>query len=561
MKRLFLFVSLTLAACAPLLAQTPNVALSKAFDEPDNGANRLLLLQNGSTLYFHFTPDNGIRVAVYDDKHQQRAQTTLAGKTWDDRDMKRSELKGIYEINGQAVIFLQQIDHKTPYLFRIVVDPKTGRVAKEDQIGELPKYNFWDGYALAWGSVKEHDFYVEKDPESDYYAVVQFNSFASSSDERIQVVHYSPEHKEINRAFYELPDKQFKYLDYQAIYVHKDDYVFIAAYGYNSGKAKDAKLIISKLAKGSKSFQHETLAYTEGFRQPQSGIQYDAPHQTIRLLTITNAKNLDLDKSIKYHNREYVMMMSYIDPAQLKVTHHNYIEDTYVTEYAQSKLHFKHDYVGMPQDYVLNPDGTSTIMLEELKQISHTNSSSGVGGSFSSSTYWTTEFNDIGIAKINALGQEVSGYAIAKSQETYGYFSYWHNYQRDRGAWSFRRNGLMGNHNLAPFFSYQYLHPLNTDYVIFNDYNKNIRDQSESYRDKKEMHYASETSTVCYRRSQDGTMDKFFLYGDPGDQDINRYTILESTIHTPDQKKMVTIMVEKDGRREAQAHIAWIDFE
>lgn len=63
------------------------------------------------------------------------------------------------------------------------------------------------------------------------------------------------------------------------------------------------------------------------------------------------------------------------------------------------------------------------------------------------------------------------------------------------------------------------------------------------------------------RKTPDGKTEKFFLYGDPGDQDINRYTILESTIRTADQKTMVTLMVEKDGRKDAQAHVAWIDFQ
>ncbi|PUZ27674.1 hypothetical protein GA0116948_10325 [Chitinophaga costaii] len=70
------------------------------------------------------------------------------------------------------------------------------------------------------------------------------------------------------------------------------------------------------------------------------------------------------------------------------------------------------------------------------------------------------------------------------------------------------------------------------------------------------MHDASETSTVCFRRDKDGKLDKFFLYGDPGDEDINHYTILEATIHTPNQQHMVSIMLEKNGRKAPQAHIA-----
>lgn len=552
MKRIFLFAGLLLAATGTTLAQAPKVALSAAFPEPENGANRLLLLKNGNTLYFHFTPSDGIRAVVYDANHKQKAQTTLTGKTWEDHDMKRSELKGLYEINGQAVIFLQQLNKRTPTLYRIVVDPQTGRVVKEDQIGELPKYGAFAGYSMLFGHVKPDDFYVEKDPESDYYAVVQFHGFSSETNARIEVVHYSPDHQELNRAFLSSPGNKYKYLDYQAIYVHGADYVFIATYGYNSEKGKDAKLIIASLPKGAKAFNQTALDYTEGYRDVLSGLVYDAPNKTLRLLTITNAANLERESGIKYHSRSFILSLAYIDPAKLQVTHHNYVEDSYINDYAKDHLGFKHDYVGMPQDFVLNPDGSATILMEELVQIYHSRGSEG---------YWTTEFNEIGVARIDALGQETAGYALAKSQEAMGYYPYWHNYRRDRGEWSFRTNGLMGNHTLAPFFSYQYMHPQQTEYIIFNDYNVNIRNTSESYRGKKEMHYASETSSLCVRKTPDGKTEKFFLYGDPGDQDINRYTILESTIRTADQKTMVTLMVEKDGRKDAQAHVAWIDFQ
>mgnify|MGYP001546785319 CR=1 FL=1 len=113
---------------------------------------------------------------------------------------------------------------------------------------------------------------------------------------------------------------------------------------------------------------------------------------------------------------------------------------------------------------------------------------------------------------------------------------------------------------MAPFFSFEYLNTSHAEYVIFNDYEVNIRNQDESYRNKKEMHFVSETSTVCFRRL-DNKMEKFFLYGDPGNKKVHRYSILEATTHSRDQKEMVTIMLEKQDGHDAQAHIAWIDFE
>lgn len=554
MNKIFLFVSLAFSAFNPLYAQMPKVTLSKPFDEPESGATRLLLLKDGSTLYFHFTVKNGIEVTCFNEKHQKKATTTLSGKIWEDRDMKSSELKGIYEINGEAVIFLQQVIKHKPFLFRIIVNPKTGKLVNEALVGELPKYGPLAGYAVVFGGVKELDFYVEKDPESDYYAIAQFNTFASNKDERIHIVHYSPDHKEINSAFYESPKGAYKYLDYQGMYVHGDEFVFIATYAYNTRRSggKDSRIIISQLLKNTTKFKHNVLKYTAGFSRVSTGLQYDAANKSLRMLNITSMAGLQTPARVKHRNSKFVMWLSFIDPVKLEVMHNNVLEESYVNEYAQQKLHFKNDYTGMPQDFIINPDGTATIMMEELNQVEHMSRSG---------SYFTTEMDNIGIAKINALGEEIGGYAVAKSQETNGYHGYFQSYQRDRGAWNFRVRGLIGaNGNMAPFFSFEYLNTSHAEYVIFNDYEVNIRNQDESYRNKKEMHFVSETSTVCFRRL-DNKMEKFFLYGDPGNKKVHRYSILEATTHSRDQKEMVTIMLEKQDGHDAEAHIAWIDFE
>lgn len=546
-KSFLLLAAMTLAPGATTLAQAPKVALSEAFEEPTSGAVRLLYMKSGNTLYFHFTPNDGIRVTVFDDHHKQKAQTTLTSSLWNAKDMKRSELKGLFEINGQAVIFLLQITEKVPSFYRIVLDPQTGHVSREDKIGELPRggYNFIG--AAPGSALKAHDFYVEKDPESDYYATIQYDHRGEDKSKRILVTHFAPDHQEVNHAYFDLPGTTFKNTDYQAFSVHKDEYVFLLTYGNNDYQGKDAKLVMATLSKGSNQFRTQLIAQSLGFQDVMTGIQYDAASQNLRLLIITSARNLDTED--RHPERRKKLALLYIDPVKLQVKYAGFLQDTYINNYVKDKLHYKNDYQGMPQDFRINPDGTSTVMLEELDDVVYQSNQSG-----------GTQLLGIGIAQVDAQGHETGGYAVAKSQEIDEYYGYWFNYRRNRGGWSFRLNGYNANKTLASFFSYQYLHPINTEYVLFNDHVKNIRNQSEDYHDKKLVKYVSQSSTVCYRR-KDGQLDKFFLYGDPGDRETDRYSILEATAYTPDQKKMVTIMVERDGRKDAQAHVAWIDFE
>ena len=345
------------------------------------------------------------------------------------------------------------------------------------------------------------------------------------------------------------------------MYVHGAEFVFVSTYAYN-GSQKDAHIIVSQLLPGSNTFKHQVLNDTKGFKEVLSGVQYNPSNKMLRMLMITRTKELDnVQNKIKFGSHDFAVALYDVDPLTLKTGYHGFMEGRSVDDYAKEHLRFKHDYIGMPQDFTINPDGSTTIMLEEIIQKTHNSSTyTGAGGSMMGmGTTYSTEMNDIGIVKVSATGEETGGYAIAKSQELSSSYYFFHHYGANRGHWDFRTNGF-GNWDMMPFFSFQYLHPLNSEYILFNDYDKNIRDTAQSYQHKKEVHHVSETNTVCFRR-QNEQMTKFFLYGDPGDKDINRYTILEASVHSPDQKQLVTIMVEREGRSSPMAHIAWIDFE
>src|SRR5690606_577874 len=98
------------------------------------------------------------------------------------------------------------LNSRVPELYRIQLNPDNGAITKQQKLGELPKYGMMAGYAMAFGGVDQEDFIVEKDPYSDAYAVVHYNSFAKESDKRIELVHYAVEngeHVEINRSYYD----------------------------------------------------------------------------------------------------------------------------------------------------------------------------------------------------------------------------------------------------------------------------------------------------------------------------------------------------------------------
>lgn len=553
MKAILLFVSLICAIPGLLSAAGPGpeVKLSKSFAEPVDGNTRLLMMKNGNTLLFHFMPKGGIKVAVYDSTGKQKKTKILTGKEWDADDLAKGTLGGLYEINGNAVIFLVQMVKKRLSLIRIVIDPQTAAVKQEDNLAASFKYNIFKGYAMFFGGVAMPEIRVEKDPESDYYAICVLNSFSSDRSKRLEIVHYDGTHQEINRAFYDSPNGTYKYIDPLAMYVHRDEFVFISSFGYNTATSggKDSRIIISRLDKGATKFDHQLLDYTDDFSHVEAALQYDTTERTVQMLTLTTVERI---KELKGKNARntYATMLHFIDPAKLTVKHKHFLENTYASSYAQEKLGYKHSYTGIPQNFVINPDHSITVMSEEIVQ---TTTSSGN----TSST--TTDLGDIGISRYDKLGQEVGGFAVAKKQQVTGIVEPLYIYRKNHGAWSFRTGSIFFTTGISnkSFFSYEYVHSGDAEYVLFNDYVKNTEGK-ETSKSKKTMRFVSGTNTICYQK-KNNQVEKFYLFGDPGEKEVSRFVILEGSARSPDQKTFATIMLENNGNSK-RAFVAWIKF-
>lgn len=529
----------------PQPGNTPEVRLSESFPEPVDGNTRLLMTKAGNTLMFHFMPEDGIKVLVFDNTGAQKASSLITSKKWDVDHMERGELSGLYEINGDVVIFLMHVAKKIPTLFRIIVDQQTGKVKREDKLAETFKYNIMKGYAMAFGGVDMPEIKVDKDPESGYYAVSVLNSFESDRDERLEIIHYDSTHKEINRAHYDSPNGAYKYITRLGTYVHGDKFVFVCAYGSNTRAfpGKGGKVIISRLDGGTKEFNHKLLNVNGSSRELEAALQYDADDQTLQLLTLT-------PKGAGSSIKAYEAVLHFIDPEKLTVKHKHTLKNAFASSFGKDHLGYKKPYLGIPQNITLNPDHSITIMNEGLK-VSYLQSHNT--GSYS------TDLGDIGIARYDRLGQEIGGFAVAKAQQVPARIDPLYLYKRQRGKWSFRTGNILFTSNLSnlAFFSYDYINTGAAEYVIFNDYPENF-DEKDRERKEKKVRAVSDANAIGVRR-KDSQLEKFYLFGEPRQKDHCRFIIVESSARSADGKTFATVMVEKTGKTK-KAYVAWINF-
>lgn len=521
--------------CGPLAvwAQTPQVALSEAFPEPSaDGWDKLVLLPNGNTCYLHFDKNDGISVALYNAKKELVVADKISGKQWDAHNMNDTEIDGVYEINGQVVIFLQQLIKFRPSLFRIVIDGTTGHWVQEDRIGELPTVLHRNAFAL--NNLASHDFYVAKDPYSGYYAVAFFAggeiSRKENAAERVQVMHFSPDHQLVNQAYYTLPDNAYTYFSFLDMAVEGKSSVYLCTVGFNTKRstegAAQSQVLVSAFKAGQQAFIHQPLDNTANFGGAYADLQWSPAAGRLQLF-------LAAAPEPKSKPDERRLFMNYLDPATCSLKVQNPLNPALTAAHAQ------------PQLLTVAADGTTFLQLEQMQQFTQ-------GKNIYNMMH--TNLNDVRVCSINNTGEADSGYVISKMQVANGAFEPLYLQRKNRGTWVFRNR--VPALNTTPYLSFDLVHTSHGDYTFFNDYIQHL-DRGGTFEDKKPLRYLAEANIVCYHYDK-GKNERLFLFGTPA-TDNAYYCMLGASDRSLSGNRYVTILVTRTGA-EKKAQIAWISF-
>lgn len=543
-----LFAILSIQVCS---SQVKKIEYSTPFEEPTKGWYKVVQLSNGNTFFLNFNSEDGIAVTVYKPDRKLAARKVLSSNLWDPRDMKNSTMEGIYEIAGKPVIFLQQLTDRVPILYRIQLNPENGSIEQQKEIGRLPKYKLMAGYAMAFG-VDQEDFIVEKDPYSDAYAVVHYNSFSKDANKRLEVVHYTienGEHKETTRAFYDA--QNFKYTNYIGMTVHGDKSITMAAYGYNTASSgdKDSRVIVSKINKGETQFIHKNLEFTEDFKETEGLMNYNPETGMIQLLTLTFLKQKN--NGVNY----YLPLISFIDPVSLQIIKKFELPMSSVNAYIKAKKVGDDDFNHLPINMILNNNNNTTTILLEEKEENAINSSS-------------TEviFGRIAVVTLDQSGKDIDAYALMKAQIATGHpTAMFYHAKRGKGLWSYvarRGTTLYTPDDNRSYYSFDYINTAsNNTYIIYNDNPKNYMNGAAiTDNDMKLIKPVSESVATYRKVINNMKMESGFLYGRNANDDATAFCNVESAHFRKETGVYASLMVKRN-KKEKKAYISWVTLE
>ena len=384
-----LIAGMLLFSCLHSQAQFKTIAEGPKFEKPEEGFAKILQLKNGNTFYIHITMKDGINIRIYDARHKEKISKTL-NPSYTDL-IERDDIKGIFEINNDVIVLVNREDEdKIASLYRLIIDGNTGNLKKQQIIGRC-KYKWRDRPDLIYTF-----FYVSKDPASDNYALAMLNGNEKDNTKQLEIVHYGSDNNEINRQFCSLPDKKDAISHFnEMIVMGKEKICLLLTFSWKAAEKRksesQSKLVI--IEKGKATVEYTDLNLHNDLPTVYCMGKYNRVINKIMYISATLVPNIKT-------NNQYNIYLDLIDPVTKQIQN--------ITEFGHSEtlnkaykeiLDLKTDYRGMPQNIIINSDGSFTVLFEEMEMMFNGQS----GGSFTIGTLAITNYNKEGIFQSDYL--------------------------------------------------------------------------------------------------------------------------------------------------------------
>ena len=492
-------------------AQFKQIAEGPSFKEADNGYAQILQMKNGGTLFIVLTGKKGINVRVYDANHKEVAVNDIEPSYGE---LSNAHVVSVFEIKGDVVMMVTDLDKKIPVLTRLIIDGKTGDLKTEQKICELNKVRSQQeirDYALT----PIMEFFVKKDIHSDNYALVTFDLFEPDKNKRICIVLYGPDNKEVSRAYSPSPIDKYEYLRYFDMTVIDGEKVCALFYAYDKSSSFNKKggVFLVSVDRGKSAVNFTELDFTKDNGVWNGISAYDSASKSLVLLTLFKKNGRD-----KY----YTAQLAFIDPFQYTIK-----KVGTITPSKRLNQYLKKDYVGVPQDMFINNDGTVTIVCEEGE---------GTNDSFA----W---IENASVTNYSKTGEFINEYFIPKSMRF--------NYMAVKPLY---HSGAIihwfNNDNPSKCFAYQFFAYLNANsgnYILLNDSEKNNAKQNKisvgTYSDIGDLdgfYYPLNTTDIVPKRN--------YFFGEPAGKNDHYVAYFALSDYNKDNDTYATLVKEHNSK-------------
>ncbi|GAA4462391.1 hypothetical protein GCM10023093_08880 [Nemorincola caseinilytica] len=470
------------------------------------GINKVLCMENGNTMLFHFQIGKPIKVMVFDSTHKRIASTQAQCRELDLFMLTTSLFKGLYEIGGEAVVFFEQQNLGKHSLIRMRFNGNIGKLVEERIVGRSK--------SLA----KPTRFYVMKQRSEAGYKILYSQDVMQFRECNVHVAYYNARHEQYRDVPLHFDRKSYDYMTVVGAESHGDGVCVTLA-------------LSNMVMNGTRS---NSMAITNPIYNHYLQVFYIHADSTRPI-----QRNIDLASNIIPYYTHYshnrfagtinLMLLSYSDAlyrfglemrptamlADLFLTfdpenldgRYTWVTNKLANEMLMEKTDTAQHFRGFPIRMYTNNNGLSTIISESYDR-------NFTSESFSRNRVMETYLGNICITQVNDEGKEIWGTVLPKAQ----YFkSYRHYYDPASLAKRWQQHAMFDDMPRQvyerQFMSGNTYNNGSDIYIIFNDGSKNFSKQIDEQLDTV---FLSALSNACYYKlDKKRNLTKKFLFGEP----------------------------------------------
>ncbi len=506
MKKALIIFTLLLNFCLFSKAQFKEIAASPEFNEPYSPSTKLLLTKTGNLVLADVGFRDSIRIRVYNAAHQEIAVTSYEMTNPDKR--KYSGITGAFEINGEIVLFIGTEEEKTSTLYRVMVDPHTGQVKKEEKIlslRPLPKNEF---YSLWWGNLT-----VSKCENSDDYAIAFSNSTDSDKAKEVGVLLFNKEHIETARAFYETGEKEFQSLRLSGMQVidhQKVGLLFIGSTWGDKIGDEGRRMFLGLLKKGSSSLSITKLNLPEENVPTQPLLYYNSYIKKLIVVAVCGGKKVD----------QYLCLLDPETGKAEKVISYDFSDAFY--EKGKNIYGKRYVFYGMPVNFLTDKNGNFSVVYQEEGYWS--SGSGGGGGTF---------YTDIIIADFDKNGKLLNNYLAPRKIFPGGGFG-------------------------SQYADFVYVKNNNKSWLFFNDDRENIERLEKNKDPKKILSVRGCDAFYFPLTGTEPLPSRKYLFGQTDEKEPHMQSAFGLSIYDDKNDLFITLRLNRDQGIRKIVNMVWL---
>lgn len=518
MKKVLFLLAVVLISLSGYTQSAP-YELSAPIDLPATGTNQLLLMKNGNTLLFHFENTKAILVKVFDKNHKEIAQQKHVCDTLDINALDRSWIVGLYEINGEAVLFFEQAYLNRNSLIRLRIHAETGKLIKEDMVFRA------DGFSNGRGC----GYYVAQKNDNGDYQVLCFRNTLLHPEKPSEFYTFNSKHEIVKRTEFSITmkDPNMRYLSLISMREEPEGAYCIWRLNGEDGSSLRHEYIGATQLLDKDSLANTHLIELENTEGAYAGhFSYNQFAETENMFLTSKYITRKEIKKYFFYDTHYKNYFCPFNKADFSFNNMAEVKNSKVETllYEKTSKDTVHNIELYPYVVHTNQFGATTVIYQER----------GFLPSKKQNEYGKNIYGNIGISILDDQGTEIFATAIPQRQDIFGEYY---------DVFNFKKT--------APF---EYITNKSKDFILMNinknNFDKQIGDSLTV------LNNWDRGNAICYVFGKDRKLTKSYMFGDPATSGDN-CAVFASSYYNRTLLSYATLLRHKEGNNPTEMRIGW----